>query len=259
MSDHAAIFRRRIDAHFARRGTPLDEQELSDHLVGCASCRDRYARHQIFAELDPTAPKQQERIAHAIGLKSRTHRAIPLVFAVAGATALGVVAWQGVRPQVTEPDFIARSPATARPPDLKIYRIANRGTPEPVGHEIRASDELAFAYANRAGFPFLMVFAIDEHGHVYWYHPAWFDETDDPKAVSIEPSTWLHELPEAVAHAFDGNELHIFGLFSRSPLSTKAVEAALAHAPGRKAGELLASGVLGNGTLSVEHELRVVR
>jgi hypothetical protein len=89
---------------------------------------------------------------------------------------------------------------------------------------MRAADELAFAYANPGGYEKLMVFAVDEHRHVYWYQPEWSNQADDPHALSITPGADVREIPSAVSHSFDGGALTLFAVFTNEDLTVRGVE-----------------------------------
>ena len=79
---------------------------------------------------------------------------------------------------------------------VSVYRYQATGS-ELVSTHVGRSDELSFAYTNRAGFRYLLVFAVDERGSVFWYYPAWTDASATPSALPITTSTALVELPEA--------------------------------------------------------------
>jgi hypothetical protein len=106
---------------------------------------------------------------------------------------------------------------------LSVFRI-DRGVAAPVEGTISAGDELAFAYENRAGKKRLMIFAVDEHRHVYWFFPAWQDPAGDPEAIAAEPGERPHELREAVRHAFDGQRLLVRAIFTDEPATVREVE-----------------------------------
>lgn len=72
-----------------------------------------------------------------------------------------------------------------------------------------------------------MIFGVDDHGHVYWYYPAWVAEQEDPGSVRVDTTPGLHPLREAIAHDLDGRTLEIHALFSSIPRTVKAVERAL--------------------------------
>ena len=121
-----------------------------------------------------------------------------------------------------------------------------------------SDDELAFAYRNPARKGRLLVFAVDEHGHVYWYHPGWSDAGQNPTAVPISAEPGLHELPAAVLHKFDGERIMIHALFTDRELSVRQIEAAVASA--ERAHSPSASVPLSiPGAIDIVQPLRVVR
>ena len=102
------------------------------------------------------------------------------------------------------------------------------------------------------------MFAVDEHGHVYWYHPGWSDAGQNPTAVPISAEPGLHELPAAVLHKFDGERIMIHALFTDRELSVRQIEAAVAsaergHSPGASAPLAIP------GAIDIVQPLRVVR
>ena len=114
--------------------------------------------------------------------------------------------WRG------RPGAQVRRRVAARAPEVQIYRFAHdaprRRAPNGPAKPMQADDELAFAYRNPGGMTRLLVFAVDEHGHVYWYYPGWSDAADNPTAVPISSQPGLHELPASVLHKFDGERHH---------------------------------------------------
>jgi hypothetical protein len=114
---------------------------------------------------------------------------------------------------------------------LLMYRLGAGGRPEPLGDRIRRDDELAFAYRNDGQARRLMVFARDEHGHLYWYHPAWTDPAQNPEAIPLAADPGPHELPAAISQPLDGRRLEICWLFASSgqALHVREVEGALAR------------------------------
>src|SRR5688572_13681733 len=98
-----------------------------------------------------------------------------------------------------------RSPPAPRvqrrsPDDHLAVPIGKDGRSEAMGEVIRRDDELAFAYRTDGSVQRVLVFARDELGRIYWYHPAWSDPTENPEAVSMVAVAGVHELPAAVAH-----------------------------------------------------------
>ncbi len=219
-----------IDAHFAHRIRPNAERPMREHLVDCDDCRAYYERHLLVARLSPRAPSARDRIAAGLGLASRKperRRWWWLALPTLAAAGLAVIMTLPVSP-------VARGGRVKAEPVLFAYRLggeSSKGHPLITGAAIAASGELAFAYQNPTRFQYLMVFASDEHRHVYWYHPAWHDAASDPGAVAIENATAPHELEDAVAHVLDGKTLRVWGLFSRSRSTVKQIEARLASGP----------------------------
>ncbi len=212
---------RLVDRHFALRIRPRDERRLREHLGGCATCTVRYHRHLALAPLDPRAPEAKSRLAVGLGLRPRrAPRGLPILAAAAVCAVLAGIAL--LRPSGGGDGAVAaRGDSRCR---LFIYRLPPGAAPTPVVDHIGRSDDLAFAYQNGAGRRRLLVFAVDEHRHVYWYHPAWDDPAADPVAVAISTAAGVHELPEAIGHAYDGNQLMLYALFTDEPLSVRAIE-----------------------------------
>jgi hypothetical protein len=122
-----------------------------------------------------------------------------------------------------EEGFAARG-SDGIPANLLVYRLQPGEAPAPVVDEIAGADELAFAYENNAGKKRLLIFGLDEHKNIYWYHPAWVKESDNPVAVPIQSGGGVHELPEAVTHPIKGKSLRIYAVFTDEPLSVREVE-----------------------------------
>jgi hypothetical protein len=204
---------------------------MRHHLRGCEECRAYYRRHLVLARLDPSAIKREERLARGLGFGARSSRFFgpTLVAALAAAAVLAVV----LRPRAGSiDDFTARGGHEGASYVL-VYRVpkdalgANR--PTLAGEVLDAKEELAFAYANGDHKKHLLVYAVDEHRHVYWFFPAWSKETEEPIAIPIAADGERHELPEAVRHPFDGQTLEIHGLFVDRQLSVRDVETGLAQ------------------------------
>jgi hypothetical protein len=74
------------------------------------------------------------------------------------------------------------------------------------------------------------VFGVDEHGHVFWYHPQWKRAADEPRAVAIEPTEEARELPAATRHDLDGERLTLYGVFTDEAPTVQEVERRIAKA-----------------------------
>jgi putative zinc finger protein len=224
-------FRRAITAHFAGRIDPTEERALRLHLHDCRACRRGYARAHALASIDPRAPRSRERLARGLGFAAE-RRAWFTGLArhwAWGVPALAAIAWMTVRPAApapARPELVAPSPrgTTLAAPALLAYRIPPNGAPRIIDGAIEGGDELAFAYANPAAWPYLMVFAVDEHRHVYWYHPAWRPGAPPPTAVPAQAGAGPFELPSATRHALDGGRLVVHAVFARRAVSVQEIE-----------------------------------
>jgi hypothetical protein len=226
--------KRLVDQHFAGATRQKEERRLREHLPGCEICQGHYRRHQLFAKLAPGALPAEERIARGLGLggplqafRGFGSRLFPAPMALAGVAAACALFFL-IRPMISASEFQARGEISAAAVGFWAYRIAGGGEPSELGDSIAPGDELAFAYFNPPGagsVRYLLVFGVDEHRHVYWYHPAWLDPAATPTAVQVADGR--HELGEAVAHELDGKKLTLYALFVEQPLSVRQVEASI--------------------------------
>jgi hypothetical protein len=212
-----------VDAHFAGSISPARERELRSHLPACATCRDYYERHLLLSALDPQAKKPQDRLGLGLGVAPapKPSKVAPFAMALCAAAAL-LIAFVPFRTNQGG-EFLARG-SGANDPKLLSYRIERGQVAKSLGDVMRAADELAFAYANPGAYERLMVFAVDEHRHIYWYHPEWTNQADDPHAIHIERGGEVREIPAAVSHTFDGTHLTLFAVFTNEDLSVRKVE-----------------------------------
>jgi hypothetical protein len=213
-----------IDAHFSGRISSGEERNLRAHLPTCEACRGYYDRHLLLSALDPGAMSPPDRLATPLGLRRPSaSRTAPLMLAVAAAAALFVA----VGPLRGKPsdEFTARgSSGHGASSQLIAYRIERGQAPQTLRTSMRASDELAFAYANPRGYEKLMVFAVDEHRHIYWYHPEWSNSAEDPHALPIATGADVREIPAAISQPIDGSALTLFAIFSNDDLTVRGVE-----------------------------------
>lgn len=229
---NACIMQANVDAHFALTIAPSKERALRAHLATCEACRLRYRRRALLAKLDPASPPPLRRIANGLGLRASAERVggrlpeIALLLALAACVMLFFRAPK-------EDGFSARGAidpvATTSAERVAIYRVPQGGQPVRAGDTVLEGDELAFAYDNPNGKPYLMIFAVDERDRVYWFHPAWTDEASDPAAIPIEPG--FHELREAVRHRFVGSRIDIHAVFLDKPLTVRQMESELRTSP----------------------------
>jgi hypothetical protein len=233
-------------AHFAGRISPEAESTMRAHLLTCPACKAHYQRHLTLAQLDPRALPASDRIARGLGFGLRASggrrwraRLFGWLTVPAVAVAVAVlVILPGRKPEggvdslpagKASADFAARGTGSsvARAGGFWTYRVSPEGTSHLAGQAIRRGDELAFAYSNPLGKPFLMIFGVDEHRHVYWFHPAWAAGQPAPAAVRVVEGPGPHELPGAIHQPLDGQRLTVYAAFSDVALRASAVEAAL--------------------------------
>jgi hypothetical protein len=237
----ACIERAAIARHFAGTLPPGEEHALREHLEGCAPCRLRYERHLLLSRVDPGALAAEERIARGLGLgvtkRPSVGRGVAAAVAVAAAAAAALLL---VVRAPHDAGFTARG-AKGRAtrdaqheagPRLFLYDVRG-AAPRPLrpGDDFPRTGELALAYQNGIAKTRLMVYAVDEHAHVYWFYPAWTSDADDPVAVPIATDEGRHELPDAVRHPFDGAKLEVHALFLDAPVSVRQVEALVSKQP----------------------------
>jgi hypothetical protein len=273
--------RKAIAAHFAGAGAPASEQEMRAHLPLCDACHAYYEQHLLLSTLDPAGLPRELRLARGLGLRPARapgHVSLAwlglsgaafaaLVIVYAGGSLSRRGGGDGAPTAPAASDSVAArggpaSVAAARTPEVQIYRFApgaRAGAAERAGDVVHAGDELAFAYRNPAGKGRLLVFAVDEHGHIYWYHPGWSDAAANPTAVRISAEPGLHELPAAVLHKFDGERIMIHALFTDRELSVRQVESAVTAAAARDPASGVSAPLALPGATDVVHPLRIVR
>ncbi len=228
---NGCTMRAHVDSHFAGTISPNAERAMREHLASCDSCRGVYQRHLLLARLDPEALPSEERIARGLGLRRGRGVAatrVGLMVAAAAVLALLVRAHAGADGFTSRGGIVTFAGPTSR---VLVYDIREGMAPAPAESALRAGDELAFAYENGAAKRRLLVFGTDERGHVYWFHPAWTNDADNPVAIPIETDGARHELPEAIRQRFDGAHLEIRSVFVDDPVSVRQVEALLRDHP----------------------------
>jgi hypothetical protein len=112
---------------------------------------------------------------------------------------------------------------------IRVFRVPGSGTAVAAGPSVGAHDELAFAYENPRNEPYLMIFGVDEKRRIYWFFPAWSEESQTPRAIAISSGAEVHELREAIRHPLTGKRLEIHGLFLDRPLDVREIERTLAE------------------------------
>lgn len=245
---------RLVNAHFRAVTTLASERRMRVHLLACADCRHHYERHLHLAAVDPGAAlPARARLAHGLGLQlpsTRSRTGVGRLRSATAVAAIGLCAIVGLglflRQRTSDPQ--ARGGAVTKTSQLLVYEITKSGAVgkggirnggvRQVTSDIDRGSGLAFAYVNVAHKRRLLVFAVDDKRHVYWYHPAWTDARDNPVGIAIVPDDAVHEIPQAVTHRLAGRRLQLFGAFADETLSVRDVEAAVARAPSDEQGLL---------------------
>lgn len=222
---------RLVEQHFQGKSTPRAARRMFRHLRRCERCRNEYRLYSSLEELARDGEtRAQERLARAIFPRGRRYAWGAGGFGIAVACAAFLL-WFGRGPEPFQARGGATDPASGHSPgpSLGIYRVAPDGGAR-VGGLIAPDDRLAFSYSNPASdpFDFLMVFARDGAGRVYWFWPGWQSPAEDPASVAIAAAPKPVELGESVRHAFRPGPLTVIGLFSRRPYHAREVEAAVA-------------------------------
>jgi hypothetical protein len=240
----------RVDDHFAGRLSVAREKGMREHLVACDPCRDRYTRHLRLEALDPRALGFAERMRRGLGLARPAFSSRLVGMAGFGAAlALGAILLLPRLSSVPLGDsgLRARGTGSAAPPlvlalddgtEISGFRTSGPGAPAPATQRWSAESELAFSYRNGGGWSRLMIFARDQGGRVFWFHPQWTDPSSNPQGVDLARGPGRHELPAAVAHQFSAGKLALCALVSQAAVSVRDVETALAA--GRPASAALA-------------------
>ena len=149
---------------------------------------------------------------------------VPL--AVAATAALAMILWPNAE-IVDPPHFQARG--VAKNPDrwvsIHVHRLAGKGY-QPVSQSVNPNDTLAFAYTNRSPsrYRFLMIFAVDPSGAIFWYYPAHVNARENPMSIPISYSDTPLTLPEQVRHPLKPGKVRLFGMFSETPLDVNKIE-----------------------------------
>lgn len=223
MNDYCKT-RNLVDRHFEGKLKPEEEKELRNHLSSCRSCRAHYENLMLRSRIDPKGMDARSRIAIGLGILPRRRSIVMPVLALSAALAAALLLILFLPGTSRQSEGFAVRGHEANQVNLLVYRFQPGKAPTLVADEISQSDELAFAYENRTGKKRLLVFGMDEDKNIYWYHPAWTRESDNPVAVPIQSGGAIHELPEAVTHKIRGSSLRIYAIFTDEPIPVREVE-----------------------------------
>jgi hypothetical protein len=245
-----ALHARQIDRYFAGSLRPAAVTEMFQRIWRCSACRVRYERHLLFERALPDGDARgQDRLWESIlgsaGGEVRPAQAArpapdarrrafwPSMLVGAGALAGALLlVVSGTRMNtVTEPVARGVSAEETSAPSVHFFRSVGEHQTEPVAQTIHADDGILIAYSNPgAELSYLMVFAVDVHGSVHWYYPAYEERGQNPAAPAIRTRALGVELGEEIRHALPVGPLRIFALFLRRPLRVEEVELKVSEA-----------------------------
>lgn len=249
--DGTRLGTRHLAAYLQGEVTASEAESIEAELRANSGARKRLAQLQHIrdalsapvpelAELDLVARVQTALVQPS---PASSTRARTLMWSLGAAAALAAVAVMllGISPH--EPlasEFRAKSSGSAlaasqRWAGIQVHRVDASGKSERAHEQLRVQDGLVFSYSNLGAAPFdyLMIFAVDALGKVYWFYPAYERRGTDPPALAIEKSTSEAPLPDLIHHDFAHGPLAIYGLFARHPLRVSQVEAWLGEHGGR--------------------------
>lgn len=222
--------------------TRSQAEAVDEHLSSCGVCRkemedlremvERIGRQDGQAEERDHLPDIRRRIERGDAGQIPGRRRWPFV-AAGGAVVVAIVitvilVLQAVK---TDDEFRVKSdqpPATEqdRWAGIQAFSVGAADTPAALEAVHRKSDFLIFTYTNLGESPydFLMIFAVDGQGRVYWFHPAYTQTGEDPLSIRISKGAERIELKEKVRHDFPEGRLWIYGLFTRKPMKVSSIE-----------------------------------
>jgi hypothetical protein len=227
-----------VDRHFEGRGGVEHELALRQHLLDCEQCRARHRRWSLYERLALPSNARSVRLSKALGFSPPE----PPRFAMrrqvwASALVLTVAVAAAVLTLGRAPDEPPRPRgAQATSPSLVVHAIDASG-PRRVQRDFRSGDELAFTYLNLSHRRFLLLYAVDEHAHVYWFAPTWRSQDENPTAVAIAADDAPHELGLATRHTWDAQSIALHAVFTDEAVAVKEVERRLASGAAAASGE----------------------
>ncbi len=219
---------------------------LEQHLMNCASCAKLNAELKQLTErleIEPgelVDPEMDEAIITLVRLdragcaveRGAVRRwksyAVAALAAAACITLFFTLQPRSAPVEQNSDEFYARSGVGRRENrwvSIEVFR-AIESQYEPVKKRIDADDALAFSYVNRnnPAFRFLLIFAVDESGRVFWYYPSYTDRDANPTSIPIKQTVEPVALAEEVQHDLRSGPLRLFAVFSMSALDVRAIE-----------------------------------
>ena len=206
---------------------------LKKHLQSCATCQQLHkeveqARDELAQRFDTADFVSSVQAQVISNQKQGSTRLLRLAFLPAGLLLGLILMWTAY---VDSPSpYGTKSASSASSDDqnkvgLRIYRV-DSGQVSKLAGQMKSRDELLFAYSNLGPRPYayLMIFAVDSKGEVYWFYPAYSKVGTDPKSLKILQNVTSIELPEKIRHDFEPGPIHICALFTRTPWLVSQIE-----------------------------------
>lgn len=230
------------EAERARVDTALrHDSDAKQRLTQVAHVRDVLSHQDNELEDIDLVPGVRHALLQPAPVPSR----LPHSLAAGGVVvAASVALFVAVRPlgaprdQEFQPrSALANAADSTRWAGVKIYRLREGLTPEPLQGKLSRDQGLLFSYTNLGAKPFdyLMVFALAGSGKIHWFYPAYEQAGSDPQSVHIERGVADLMLRDVVRHDYASGTLHVCALFSRAPLAVTQVEAWLEQQRGEPA------------------------
>ena len=200
----------RLTRYVDRDLSPEEDRALSEHVQGCAWCRERVERLRALLDaLRPASLSAEELGRHVSDVMARLDAAPAAAISGGGsraawfalaAAAASIGLWFGVvqlRPHTTWQARGGQSaPTIARDVGVQAYAFEG-GAARPLtpGAAISRSTALGAGFRNLGvADAYLLLFAVDARGVVHWIAPRYASADSDPEAVRLAltaDETWL--------------------------------------------------------------------
>jgi hypothetical protein len=233
--------------------TRSQSEEIEEHLSLCGVCRKELeSLRDMTGRIGKPAGRGEERdhlpdIRRRIekgdlAIRRKSRKWPVIASACVLLVALAALVFFLLRSGEPDDEFRVKSdlpPATEqdRWVGIQAFSVGDSGTPAALRDVHKKSDYLVFSYTNLGESPydFMMIFAVDERGRVYWFHPAYTQAGEDPVSVKISRGAERVELREKVRHEYPEGRLWIYGLFTNEPMKVSSIEKMLKAAePGER-------------------------
>jgi hypothetical protein len=142
-------------------------------------------------------------------------------------------------PVAASDDFRAKGSSEGETPQwssVHVYRVEADGEPSRVTGPLDRNSALLFSYANLATphLGYLMIFAVDSAGEVFWFHPSHAPGGADATSLPVVRSGTHVPIPEVIHHDLALGDVEFYAVFTGEPLHTRDVEAWLNAHPGER-------------------------